>query len=70
MLPFVYEAFYQACERESFQVGVVHLSILGWPILSAWNDCIVYRDGQVRLWSQLHLSRCSLPFRSRIKTLS
>lgn len=75
MFPFLYEAFYQSCELETFQVGVIEVRVFGVKLLLAHNDCIVYRDGSVRMWSQVGLAAGARflyenPFRSRIKTLS
>ena len=75
MLPFLYGAFWQSCERETFQAVFVHVVVLGWPVVSSYNDCIVYRNGEVRLWSQVTTPHARFvdyetPFRSKLKTLS
>jgi len=44
-------SFEQSCELESFQACVATVAVGGHRLAVCSSDCIVYRDGRVRLWS-------------------
>ncbi len=70
-----FASYHQSCDLEEFQACVASVTVGGHRLAVISSDCISYRDGRVKLWSNV---RCAIhrfwwlsdPFRSCIKSSS